>query len=62
MPDNWFLILTDTADSWELRDYTNILLRRWPLTILASTNLTGVVGSVQDDPDSPDTSWITMSN
>lgn len=30
-----------------------------PDAILAQTNLTGAVSAIQDDPDSPDASWLT---
>ena len=35
--------------------------RQAPDAILAQTNLTGVVGDIQDDPDSPDANWLTAS-
>ncbi len=33
--------------------------RQAPDAILAQTNLSGVVGDIQDDPDSPDANWLT---
>jgi hypothetical protein len=33
-----------------------------PDAILASTNLSGVVANIRDDPDAPDASWLTASN
>jgi len=35
--------------------------RKAPDAIL-STDLTGSVGSIQDDPDSPDANWLTTTN
>jgi hypothetical protein len=34
-------------------------VRTVPDAILAQTGLTGAVGAIQDDPDSPDGSWLT---
>jgi hypothetical protein len=36
--------------------------RQSPDAILASTNLTGSVGDLQDDPDSPDSNWLTATS
>ena len=36
--------------------------RQAPDAILASSNLTGTVGDVQDDPDSPDSNWLTADD
>lgn len=33
-----------------------------PDSILASTNLSGTVGDIDDDPDNPDTNWLTNSS
>ncbi len=33
-----------------------------PDVLLASTNLSGVVGDISDDPDSPDANWLIASN
>ena len=35
--------------------------RQSPDTIAAQTNLSGVVGDIQDDPDSPDANWMVAS-
>lgn len=37
----------------------SVVERIAPSSISASTNLSGAVSAVQDDPDSPDGSWIT---
>jgi len=36
--------------------------RQSPDAILASTNLTGSVSDIQDDPDSPDANWLTATS
>jgi hypothetical protein len=36
--------------------------RQSPDAILASTNLTGSVSDIQDDPDSPDSNWLTATS
>lgn len=36
--------------------------RQSPDVILAITELTGLVGAIQDDPDSPDGSWLVADN
>jgi hypothetical protein len=33
-----------------------------PEAILASTNLSGIVANIRDDPDAPDASWLTASS
>ena len=35
--------------------------RQSPDTIAVSSNLSGVIGDIQDDPDSPDTNWMVAS-
>ena len=48
---------TSDAEIWLL--YLNDLP---PDAITTQTNLTGVVGNIQDDPDSPDGNWLTVSD
>jgi hypothetical protein len=43
------------------RAVDTVVTRFAPDAILASTNLTGAVAAVQDDPDAPDGSWLTAT-
>ena len=36
--------------------------RQSPDVLLVQTNLAGAVTAIQDDPDSPDGSWLTAAN
>lgn len=59
-----FMVSMDTEGRVSISSYVVLAAteRQSPDAIIAQTNLSGVIGDIQDDPDSPDANWWTTGD